>query len=36
MKIGERYKMKRLALGMTQADFADLCDVSMATIDHPC
>ena len=32
MKIGERYKMKRLALGMTQADFADLCGVSTATI----
>lgn len=32
MTIGERYKMKRLALGMTQADFADLCGVSTATI----
>lgn len=32
MTIGERYKMKRLALGMTQADFASLCDVSSATI----
>lgn len=32
MKIGEQYKCKRLALGMTQADFADLCGVSSATI----
>lgn len=32
MKIGEQYKCKRMALGMTQADFADLCDVSTATI----
>ena len=32
MRIGEQYKCKRLALGMTQADFADLCDVSSTTI----
>lgn len=32
MKIGEQYKCKRLALGMTQADIADLCEVSTATV----
>lgn len=32
MKIGEQYKCKRLALGMTQADIAKMCGVSSATI----
>lgn len=34
MNIGEQYKCKRIALGMTQADFAALCDVSASTISR--
>lgn len=34
MKIGEQYKCKRLALGMTQAEIAKMCGVSGGTISR--